>query len=181
MKQALAIDPNSAEAYSSQGFIRFWYDWDWAGAEASLQACDRAQSQPGRRRTWPMRTCSPTSVATRKPCHRHARRWRWIRCRRLINTLTAAFIAGAGHAEERSATSRRPWSWIRISGSALLAGSGCKMQQHDYAGAIADLRRARDLSGDSSQVLTVLGQVYVLAGERGAAEQVLRDMQATRS
>ncbi len=32
-KKAMAIDDQLAEAHTSLAFVRFWYDWDWAGAE----------------------------------------------------------------------------------------------------------------------------------------------------
>jgi len=34
--KALELDPNLAEGYAALGLIQFTYDWDWAGAEASL-------------------------------------------------------------------------------------------------------------------------------------------------
>ena len=34
---ALAIDPNQAEAYTSLGFVLMNYDWDWPGAERAFQ------------------------------------------------------------------------------------------------------------------------------------------------
>jgi adenylate cyclase len=36
-EKALAIDPNLAEAHASLGLVRFYYDWDWAGAEAEFK------------------------------------------------------------------------------------------------------------------------------------------------
>ncbi|HET8898088.1 MAG TPA: winged helix-turn-helix domain-containing protein, partial [Rhodanobacteraceae bacterium] len=35
--KALALDPDSAEAYAARGFNQFWYHWDWPAAEASLE------------------------------------------------------------------------------------------------------------------------------------------------
>ncbi len=35
--KALELDPNLAEAHAALGLIQLNYDWDWAGAEASLQ------------------------------------------------------------------------------------------------------------------------------------------------
>ena len=35
--KALALDPNLADAHSSLGRIKHWYDWDWAGAEKSFR------------------------------------------------------------------------------------------------------------------------------------------------
>lgn len=34
---AKALDPNISEIYSAEGSLKFYYDWDWAGAEASYK------------------------------------------------------------------------------------------------------------------------------------------------
>lgn len=36
-QRALALDPDLPEAHTSLGFVRFFHDWDWAGAEASFR------------------------------------------------------------------------------------------------------------------------------------------------
>lgn len=36
-EEALRLDPELAEAHASLGFIKYKYDWDWAGAEQSLR------------------------------------------------------------------------------------------------------------------------------------------------
>ena len=36
-EKALVIDPNLAEAHASLGLVKFYYDWDWAGAEAEFK------------------------------------------------------------------------------------------------------------------------------------------------
>ena len=35
--KALALDPTLAEAHAKLGYIKFWFDWDWSGAEADLK------------------------------------------------------------------------------------------------------------------------------------------------
>lgn len=37
MERALALDPNLAEAHTQMGRIKMYVDWDWTGADASLQ------------------------------------------------------------------------------------------------------------------------------------------------
>jgi serine/threonine protein kinase len=36
-ERALAIDPGLSEARVSMGIIKFWFDWDWSGAEAEFR------------------------------------------------------------------------------------------------------------------------------------------------
>jgi Tfp pilus assembly protein PilF len=35
--KALEIDETIAEAHASLGFVKFWYDWDFAGAETEYR------------------------------------------------------------------------------------------------------------------------------------------------
>jgi TolB-like protein/DNA-binding winged helix-turn-helix (wHTH) protein/Tfp pilus assembly protein PilF len=35
--KALELDPTLAEAHAKLGYIKFWFDWDWSGAEADLK------------------------------------------------------------------------------------------------------------------------------------------------
>ena len=176
VKQALAINPELAEAYASQGFIAFWYDWDWAGAETSLKhaielnpslvdarlAYAHLLNNIGRNDEAAIQARQAVALDPLSP---------------LINTLASSFVEHAGHADEarqgfQRALDLEPDFWI-----ALLARSGTLIHKHDYAGAVADLRRARELCGDCSQVVAVLGEAYVLAGDRDAAMQVLADLE----
>ena len=42
-ERALAIDPGLSEARVSMGIIKFWFDWDWAGAEAEFKRATAAE------------------------------------------------------------------------------------------------------------------------------------------
>ncbi len=37
LTKALALNPNLAEAHSTLGWIKLWYDWDWRGAEQEFR------------------------------------------------------------------------------------------------------------------------------------------------
>jgi TolB-like protein/DNA-binding winged helix-turn-helix (wHTH) protein/Flp pilus assembly protein TadD len=37
VEKALELDPTLAEAHALRGDIKFWFDWDWSGAEADLK------------------------------------------------------------------------------------------------------------------------------------------------
>jgi eukaryotic-like serine/threonine-protein kinase len=42
-ERALAIDPGLSEARVSMGIIKFWFDWDWSGAEAEFRRAIAAE------------------------------------------------------------------------------------------------------------------------------------------
>jgi hypothetical protein len=37
VKRALELDPNLAEAHTALGLVRYFFEWDWAGADAELR------------------------------------------------------------------------------------------------------------------------------------------------
>ena len=174
--QALAIDPGSAYAYSVKGYIQFWYDWDWAGAEASLRHALALDANLAEAHYTLAELL--TNIGREAEAVPHARQVALLDpLSPLANTLAARDIASAGHVDEgrqrlEKVLELEPDFWI-----ALLMRGAMTLGTRDYPQAISDLRRAAELSGNCTQVLTVLGQAFVLAGDRGAAEHVLHDME----
>ncbi len=179
VEKALAIDPESAEAWSSRGFIEFWYDWDWARSEASIARAialnpnlaeaqlamahllvniGRAQEAlPFIRRAIALDPLSP-----------------------LINSLGSSFLRTAGQAEEAAAHLQKtlelePDAWI-----AMRIKAGRATARGDHAQAIAALRRAVEISRGHSHTLAALGKAYLRAGDRAAAERVMAELEARR-
>jgi len=177
VKRALAIAPNLAEAYASLGFIQFWYDWDWAGAETSLKRA--IELNPSLAQAHIAYAHLLNNLGRNAEAAREARQAVALDpLSPLINTLASAFIDSAGKADEarqgyEKALELESDFWI-----ALLSRSGNLMSKGDFTNAIAQLRRAREICDDCSQVLAALGPALVRAGDRAAAEQVLADMQA---
>ena len=177
--RALAIDPKLAEAYASQGFVRFWYDWDWAGAEASLKhaialnpslaeahlAYAHLLSNIGRHADSVAPTRKALALNPLSP---------------LVNMLTAGFLREAGlEAEARRVDARAAdidaEFWV-----AILNRGARAMQRGDHATAVADMRRGAALCGGCSHGLTALAGAELAAGHRAAAERI-RDELDTRA
>jgi TolB-like protein/Tfp pilus assembly protein PilF len=179
VERALAIDPNSAEAYSAKGFIEFWYDWDWPRAEASLARAialnpNHAEAQlamahllvnigraqdalPFTRRAIALDTLSP-----------------------LINSLGSSFLRSAGQKEEAATLLQKtlelePDAWI-----AMRIKANQAMARGDAAQAIASLKRAVEISQGHSNTMASLGRVYLRAGDRAAAERVMTELEARK-
>lgn len=180
VKQALVINPGLAEAYSSQGFIQFWYDWDWQASETSFMRAIELNPSLGEAHLGYAHLLS--NLGRNDEAALHARQAVALDpLSPLFNTLASGFIASAGAVDEAGQALDKvlelePDFWI-----ALLMRSQKLAKKRHYASAIADLTRARERCGDCSQVLAVLGRIYAQAGDRAGAEQVLRDMETRDS
>lgn len=175
--RALAIDPQLAEAHASLGFIRYWHDWDWAGADASLRHA--IALDPSLAEAHLARALLLSSLGRREQALAQMQQARQLDpLSPLINTLEAGFLAGDGKTQDAQARlalalTLEPDFWI-----ALLSRGNLALASKQPSAAIEDLQRAAALSAGKSHTLASLGQAYVMDGNRAAAEEVLRTLQA---
>jgi len=170
--RALALTPNLAEAHAGLGWIRFWFDFDWAGAEALfrhalalnpnvveahfglgllLLSLDRADEGFSHIR-W-ARELDPLSL--------------------ILNTLEAGFLLDRGRQEEAAARLNRAFEidgdfWV-----AHLTKAGLYMAEHKPDQALEAVRRADTLADGSTQAKAVLGVMLVRSGRRTEAQELL--------
>ena len=175
--QALAIDPDSAEALASKGYIQFWYDWDWAGAAESLQRAIALEPQlADAHAAYAQLLSSQGRIDEGIAQAEHARQVEPLSP--IINVLESGYLAAAGrHAAAQSALARalelQPNFWV-----ALLYRGGMALDAGDTRTAIADLQRASTVSHQSSPAYATLGIAYARAGDLAAARTVLTTLQA---
>ena len=50
MTRALELDPDLAEARAALGLVRFYFEWDWAGADAEFRRALALNPEPRRTR-----------------------------------------------------------------------------------------------------------------------------------
>lgn len=174
--RALAINPDLAEAHASLGFIRFWYDWDWPGAETEFQraialnpslpeahmAYAHLLANLGRNRESAVQARQAAALDPLSP---------------IVLTLSSSFLAMGGDADGAARLMHKARELDPDFWTALLVDGGQKLAAGDHAGALADLRRARTLCGDCSQASWVLGAAYARIGDRAAAQAVLAQME----
>jgi len=178
--QALKFDPDSPEALVAQGRNRDLYDWDWAGAEISLQHAielnpslmearlayahllvDLARFDEGLEQARQARELDPLSP--------------------MVNALYAGFCTAAGQSElaqkeVRRALELRPEFWI-----ALQVRGGMALDRGDAKAAIADFDLAVERSQRASQILALLAVACADAGNRSRSQTILRELEARRA
>lgn len=178
--QALKLDPDSPEALTAQGRIRHLYDWDWAGAEASLQRAIEL---------------NPSLMEARYACAHllvhlgrfeegleQARQARELDpLSPMVNAIYAGLLTAAGQTEAaqkqvRRALELKPRFWV-----ALQVRAGLAMERGDTAAAMGDLASAVDDSDRASQILALQAIAHAAAGDRILPQEVLQELEARRT
>ncbi len=175
-RQALAVDPESAEAHAAMVSLRHWHNWDWAAAEAHARRAiarnanhARAHQVLGRLLTNVGRheeAIAEIDVATRLDP-----------LAPLIITLSADFRLEARRYDEVEPLIRRalevdPNFWVaHVSAAKLYLHQG----RHDEAVAAAE--RARTFSGGHSEALALLGLGHGGARRADRAREILSELE----
>jgi DNA-binding winged helix-turn-helix (wHTH) protein/TolB-like protein/Tfp pilus assembly protein PilF len=177
-QRALEIDPDSADAHAALGWVLWWHDWDWAGAEASFRRAialnpnvaeahlglghlllsQRRRGDEGLQAIVRARELDPLS--------------------RIANALEAAYLVGRGQRDQglsrlNKAVEIEPDFW-----PAQLLLASVHQSDGETGKAIAAARRAEQLSEGSAQATARLGTVLALGGRRDDAVAVLHRLTA---
>jgi len=185
VRRALELDPDSSEANTVDADMRFYYDWDWAGADQAYQRAiglnpsnARARSQYARFLAAAGRNAEALAQAQRgvelEPGSASA-----VSSRAMIEYYArdhASALQSANYAIQLEPRSGSHY-FVR---ARVLSTSG------DLPGAIQSLERAIDLQGDQTPTSwrAHLLRLRALAGERGDArsdlERLIADVAARR-
>lgn len=174
--KALSLDESLSDAHAYLAFVKFWFDWDWIGAEQEVKRglALNANSAEAHRAYGIL--LSQTG--------RHAEAIaEGVRARELdplaliTRTNEALFFYFAGdyaEAEEKitSTLGLEPNFWI-----ALLTRAKIYLQQGKQTEAMVDLTRAKNVSGGSTQPLSMLGYISAATGDSTQALAILDELQ----
>ena len=174
--KALSIDDTLADAHAYLAFVKFWFDWDWAGGETEL------------RRAIALNPNSAEAHRAYGILLSQLRRFdeaviRGERARQLdpLALITRAnegmFLYYAGHfieAEERlkSALELEPSFWI-----ALLALGKLYLHTGRASQALEVLQKAGQFCGGSTQPIAMLGYTYARLNDHKQAIAALKELE----
>ena len=178
--QALKFDPDSPEALLAQGRIQNLYDWNWTGAEASLQrALELNPSLMEAHLAYAHLLIHQGRFDEGLDEARQARELDPLSP--MVNALYAGFFTAAGQPEAalkqvRRALELNPGFWI-----ALQIRGGMALDRGDTQAAIADFAVAVDDSHRASQILALQAIAHAAAGNRTLPQAILRELEARRA
>ncbi len=175
--KAIEIDDSLAEPHASLTFIRFWCDWDWAGAGRSGQRA--LQLNPDSAFAHISYAHLLSDLGRHEEAIAHGERARELEpVSLIINALSGAVLYYANRLEEavarlQSTLDLEPNFWV----ARLFLGKVCT-EQKKFPEALDHFARARDTSHGNSETIAMIGYVWGMVGEPAKARKVLRELQS---
>ncbi|HET8824940.1 MAG TPA: winged helix-turn-helix domain-containing protein [Terriglobales bacterium] len=174
--RALQVDPNSAEAHGSDAAIKFWYEWDFAAAEAAARKAIALNANYWMAYLWLGHVLSNVG--------RHDEALPAIQQAHLLdpfsliaNTMYGQFLYQAGRVEDsvrqfQSTLELEPRFWV-----AQICAAKSYESLARYDEALAACERAWEFSGGNSEALSLAGYVYAVSGNQEKAEAKIKELQ----
>jgi TolB-like protein/Tfp pilus assembly protein PilF len=173
--RALALDPESAEAHNSDATIKFWFDWDFDGAEAAARKAISLNANYFLAHLYLAHVLSNVG--------RHDEALQTIQQARVLdpfslitNTMYGQFLYHAGQLpaciqQFRVTLDMEGRFWI-----AHICLAKAYQQQGMYSEALAACAAAWEFSGGNSEALSLAGYVHAVSGEKANAEAKIQQL-----
>jgi len=175
--RAVAAEPNLAEVQTSLGFVRFWFDWDWRGAEAAYRkAIDLDPSYPMAHRMLGIVLAHMGRYAEARP---EMNRLRELDPLLAANQALSAQVAFAGRDYAAAVQFARqaividPEFWIGL----IQLGQAYE-QLGESELALVALNKAGRFSGGNSKAISLRGYLFAKLGRVNEAREVLNTLEA---
>ena len=173
--KAIELDDGLAEAWASLAAVRWWYDWDWNGAEEAYRRAIELN--------WNYATAHDGSSMLLSARERSGDAIEQVKKAVDLDPLSLIIAVHAGwpfyFARDYESAIRRFDKALELDQNFIPAHGWRGMalgQQRRFAEAIDGFRRALDVDRVPI-LLAMLGHTYAIAGNRAEAERVLTELQ----
>src|ERR1039458_1133488 len=175
VSKALELDGNLAEAHTSLGTIRFWFDWNWSGAEECYQRALEINPNYVVARLYRAH-CLSNAGRHEEAIAEINRAVRLDPLSPILSTLLAEFLYHARRYDQavtqfHNAVELAPRFWI-----AHLNFAKVYEQIGEHGRAIAELELARTSSDGNTEPISLLGYVLAKGGRHTEAENALAEL-----
>ncbi len=174
--QALEIDDELAEAYTSLAFVKQTLDWDWAGAERDYQRALELNPSYATAHHW--------YALSLDAYGRHSEALAEMERAQELDPLSLIIHANLGlmhyHARRYDEAIRQCLTTVAMDPNfvrALWYLGLAYAHQSKFAESIEYLQKAADVSARTPFVIATLGYSYGVAGEKEAAAKILAELE----
>jgi serine/threonine-protein kinase len=173
--QALNLDASLAEAHMSLGFTKFWFDWDWAGAEGEFKRA--IELNPAHAETRMSYAVMLTGLRRYDDAIEQGRTSIELDPLSLIVNANFGWVLYCSGQNKLARTQLEkaleiePRFWV-----AQLHLARIEIEEGAYPAAISALENSRQASGGNSETIALLGYAYALSVRQPEAQRVLEDL-----
>jgi TolB-like protein len=172
--RALEIDEGLAEAHTSLAFLRYWYDWNWLGAEDEFKKALELNPNYVTAHQW--YALELAAMGRMDEALREIKRAQELDPLALIVNVNAGWILyHARQYDQAIVQHRKSLDMDPTFARAHWAISEPYTQEQKYQQAITELLTARQLD-DRPILLAVLGHVYAVSGKRTDAQKIVNEL-----
>lgn len=177
-QKALTIDPTLVEAHTSVAFARFYFDWDWAGAETQFRRAIELNPNYSVAHQWYALLLA--AVGRRGEALAEAKKGQELDpVSQTTNAIMGRILYYAGQPQEAIDRLRRTVELNPDSVAAHVLLGLAYERNSDFEDAIAAFQTAAALSKRThSLTLGLLGQAYATTGNRRDATRILAEVDA---
>jgi TolB-like protein/Flp pilus assembly protein TadD len=173
--QALQLDPDSAEAHTSDAATKFWFDWDFKGAELAARRAIQLNENYSLAHLYLAHVYSNTG--------RHDEALATIQQAIVLDPLSLIVGAMRGqflyHAGRDSEAVEQFNATLGME-SRFWIGQICAAKVYEklgmYSEALVACERALEFSGGNSEALSLAGYVHAVSGDKSKAEGYIQQM-----
>jgi TolB-like protein/DNA-binding winged helix-turn-helix (wHTH) protein/Flp pilus assembly protein TadD len=175
IEQALRLDPESAEAHTSDASMKFWFDWDFKGSELACRRAIQLNENYSLAHVYLAHVCSNTG--------RYDEALAAIQQATVLDPLSLFVGAMRGqflyHAGRDSESVQQFNATLGME-SRFWIGQICAAKVYEklgmYSEALVACERALEFSGGNSEALSIAGYVHAVGGDRAKAEGYIQQM-----
>ena len=173
--QALRLDPDSAEAHTSDATIKFWFDWDFKGAETAARLAIKLNENYLLAHLYLAHVLSNVG--------RHDEALAAVQQALVLDPLS--LITGAMRGQflyhaGRDSESLEQFKTTLGMESRFWVGQICLAKTYEklgmYSEALIACDRAWEFSAGNSEALSLAGYVHAVSGDRAKAEEKIQEM-----
>jgi TolB-like protein/Flp pilus assembly protein TadD len=173
--QALRLDPDSAEAHTSDATIKFWFDWDFKGAETAARLAIKLNENYSLAHLYLAHVLSNVG--------RHDEALAAVQQALVLDPLS--LITGAMRGQflyhaARDSESLEQFKTTLGMESRFWVGQICLAKTYEklgmYSAALIACDRAWEFSAGNSEALSLAGYVHAVSGDRAKAEGKIQEM-----
>jgi tetratricopeptide (TPR) repeat protein len=174
--QALQLEPDSAEAHTTDATARFWFDWDFRGAESAARQAIRLNENYSLAHLYLAHVLSNVG--------RHSEAQAAIQQALVLDPFS--LITGAMHGPflynaGKDSEALEQFNAILGMESRFWVGQICLAKLYErlgrYPEALAACDSAWEFSAGNSEALSLAGYVHAVSGDRAKAEASIHRMQ----